>query len=641
MKKYLKYKDDKSHKFWQIEVVDTTYTVTYGKVGTNGQSKTKEFESTEKALLDAGKTIKQKLKKGYQESNVNIEEVLEDTGDIDYFAELVKFDEAYGGETYAQSFWIVNDDDDYFESWLHDTDEEKVKEYAKSMKVFASADGTGARYAFWIKDKNTDYNNAPIICYGSEGDISLVAESIKDLIKMLSFGAEGMDGRFSHYIDDEDDEDFDFYEDFKEYFPSHMVFRSWMKEKLNIEPVNMDKLIQDDAEESDEINKLQKKARKKYKKDFDRWQYQFYVNPDEEDKKYQEEQNKTYETTKDKLFGQVAKVPTAKTYLKLAENENLLEEVNYEAREKYYKKALELEPENQEVLQKLAEENQCDNPKVSIKFYMKLISLSKTPEEYYGDIASVYEDSKQYIKAIEFYKKSILSGYDGWEGAYQEYIIDICERLKSKDGITILEETLEIKPNFQTYKVMYKYYLKKKKKKKALEHALNYIEHSDEQSHNFISLGKKLFKKELYTESLAVFEKVLNDKKDYYTNEIMAINAIGLCYLRIEPVNIDKAFEAFLQAHKLDEDEEAIWNNIKLCGNTFLANEEYDKALKIYDFYINTVDREDADIYNNIGVSYLNQNEYKKALMNFDKAVKLDADNTIYKNNIDIVKKLL
>ena len=340
-------------------------------------------------------------------------------------------------------------------------------------------------------------------------------------------------------------------------------------------------------------------------------------------------------------MAQITKKPTAKTYLKLAENENLLEEVNYKEREKYHKQALELEPENQEVLQKLAEENQYDNPKIAIEYYMKLISLSKTPEEYYGDIASVYEDSKQYIKAIEFYKKSILSGHDGYEGAYQEYIIDICKKIKSKDGIKILEETLEVKPNFQTYKVLYKYYLKKKKKKKVLENALNYIEHSDEQSHNFISLGEKLFKKELYKEALAIFEKVMNDKKDYWTNEVMAVNAIGLCYLRIEPVNIDKAFEAFSQAHKLDEDEEAIWNNIKLCGNTFLANEEYDKALDIYSFCIKNIPMSKAEIYNNVGVIYMRQSKYKKALMNFDKALVLDKDNTLYKNNIDIVEKLL
>jgi predicted DNA-binding WGR domain protein/Leucine-rich repeat (LRR) protein len=64
---YLEYKDEKSAKFWKIDVNNNTHTVTYGKIGTNGQSKTKTFESVEKATKEAEKLIKAKTKKGYQE----------------------------------------------------------------------------------------------------------------------------------------------------------------------------------------------------------------------------------------------------------------------------------------------------------------------------------------------------------------------------------------------------------------------------------------------------------------------------------------------------------------------------------------------------------------------------------------------
>ena len=63
---YLEFKDDTSAKFWKIAVTDTSHTVTYGKIGTNGQSKTKTFESAEKAIKDAEKLVKAKTKKGYQ-----------------------------------------------------------------------------------------------------------------------------------------------------------------------------------------------------------------------------------------------------------------------------------------------------------------------------------------------------------------------------------------------------------------------------------------------------------------------------------------------------------------------------------------------------------------------------------------------
>ncbi len=59
--------DEKSDKFWTIELSGLTHTVCYGRVGTSGQSKTKEFESNDKAFASYEKLISEKLKKGYQE----------------------------------------------------------------------------------------------------------------------------------------------------------------------------------------------------------------------------------------------------------------------------------------------------------------------------------------------------------------------------------------------------------------------------------------------------------------------------------------------------------------------------------------------------------------------------------------------
>lgn len=64
---YLEYKDEKSAKFWTIEVNGTDHTVTYGKLGTDGQTKVKSFESAEEATKAAEKLVKAKTKKGYQE----------------------------------------------------------------------------------------------------------------------------------------------------------------------------------------------------------------------------------------------------------------------------------------------------------------------------------------------------------------------------------------------------------------------------------------------------------------------------------------------------------------------------------------------------------------------------------------------
>ncbi|WP_343563763.1 DUF6493 family protein [Sphingobacterium sp.] len=67
MFKHLKYIDGTSDKFWEIQTAGATHTVTYGRNGTAGQSKSKTFESEEACLKDAEKLIAEKTKKGYSE----------------------------------------------------------------------------------------------------------------------------------------------------------------------------------------------------------------------------------------------------------------------------------------------------------------------------------------------------------------------------------------------------------------------------------------------------------------------------------------------------------------------------------------------------------------------------------------------
>ena len=67
MKKKLKLIDGTSDKFWQIEAVNNSFTVTYGRNRTNGVSQTKTFNSDAQCLKEAEKILAEKIKKGYSE----------------------------------------------------------------------------------------------------------------------------------------------------------------------------------------------------------------------------------------------------------------------------------------------------------------------------------------------------------------------------------------------------------------------------------------------------------------------------------------------------------------------------------------------------------------------------------------------
>ncbi len=64
---YLEFKDGTSHKFWQIELEGSAFTVTFGRIGTAGQAKTTTCESPEKATKERDKLVAEKVKKGYVE----------------------------------------------------------------------------------------------------------------------------------------------------------------------------------------------------------------------------------------------------------------------------------------------------------------------------------------------------------------------------------------------------------------------------------------------------------------------------------------------------------------------------------------------------------------------------------------------
>lgn len=56
-----------SSKFWEIDLDGSSFTVTWGRIGTAGQTQTKSFDSAEKSQKEHDKLVAEKTKKGYLE----------------------------------------------------------------------------------------------------------------------------------------------------------------------------------------------------------------------------------------------------------------------------------------------------------------------------------------------------------------------------------------------------------------------------------------------------------------------------------------------------------------------------------------------------------------------------------------------
>ena len=59
--------EGKSKKFWEVRVEKSTLTVRFGRIGTDGQVKTKKLPSSAAAAKEAEKLVRQKVGKGYRQ----------------------------------------------------------------------------------------------------------------------------------------------------------------------------------------------------------------------------------------------------------------------------------------------------------------------------------------------------------------------------------------------------------------------------------------------------------------------------------------------------------------------------------------------------------------------------------------------
>lgn len=63
-----RYRDEKTSKYWEVSLVSNTVTLTWGKVGSMGQQRTRSFSSRQVAETYIKSKIREKTGKGYVET---------------------------------------------------------------------------------------------------------------------------------------------------------------------------------------------------------------------------------------------------------------------------------------------------------------------------------------------------------------------------------------------------------------------------------------------------------------------------------------------------------------------------------------------------------------------------------------------
>jgi hypothetical protein len=152
-------------------------------------------------------------------------------------------------ENYSDGFGVLIDNKSGLKSWSEND------LFLDKLFPFAQANGSGSFYAIWNDGKTKTINEMPIVVFGDEGGVHIVAENILQLLHLLTFDTEITVSHEEIYFY-KDEDDYEESEDLNE-------FLKWLKEDFGLDQIQ---------KTSDIISS----AQAKYKHEFDKWFGEYY-----------------------------------------------------------------------------------------------------------------------------------------------------------------------------------------------------------------------------------------------------------------------------------------------------------------------------------------------------------------------------
>jgi len=164
--------------------------------------------------------------------------------------ELLEFQSSVKG-FFSSGFELADDDKGGIETWSSDS------AFLDCLYPIGMANGSGSTYALWLENEG-DLATAPVVVFGDEGGVHVVAEDIVSLLRILTFDTEPMI----------DDEKVVYYRDEDDYEPSDGAaeYVAWLTKHFNQKPVSG----------SNEVEELVNAAQKRFAKPFATWMKRYH-----------------------------------------------------------------------------------------------------------------------------------------------------------------------------------------------------------------------------------------------------------------------------------------------------------------------------------------------------------------------------
>lgn len=127
---------------------------------------------------------------------------------------------------YSNAIYLLEEENSIIETFSTD------EVFLQSFLPFAEANSSGSIYAFWVKDASEkSLDNCPIVVFGDEGGVFVVAQNLKELLQVAAYDVEiivSLEEVF--FADKEEDEEFETSEFNKEYL-------DWLRTDAKLKPI--------------------------------------------------------------------------------------------------------------------------------------------------------------------------------------------------------------------------------------------------------------------------------------------------------------------------------------------------------------------------------------------------------------------
>jgi len=164
--------------------------------------------------------------------------------------ELLEFQSSANG-FFSEGFELADDDKGAIKNWSSDS------AFFDRLCPIGMANFSRSMYALWLENEG-DLATAPVVVFGDEGGVHVVAEDIVSLLRILTFDTEPMN----------DDEKVFYYRDEDDYEPSDRAadYVAWLAKHVEQKPVSG----------ADEVEELVKAAQKRFAKPFATWMKRYH-----------------------------------------------------------------------------------------------------------------------------------------------------------------------------------------------------------------------------------------------------------------------------------------------------------------------------------------------------------------------------